>query len=1427
MAVCIVHLLLLTAGVKLMAQEAYLPLPAKVVSESWRWNQFPELSGAGVRCLIETRDGKVWVGSSKGVLSYDGYDWLTYDEGESGGLPNSPVERLLEAADGSIYATNTSGIYRYDGQQWKLFFSLPKERRFTFTSLRELANKSLIACSNWGFMHFLTNGEVVFYSSRIKKEGIEEDMEGVDWVNLPPEVLSREENFVEATDVLQTVSGEIWLTLTSRDELGHILRAELSEANNRLTAFSLIEPEDRSTLGEDQQLFQAQDGRIWVINSTSNKGILVFDGQKWETILLNDLFGGDEYMTGIVQSTNGTIWLSSIARIFSLTPAGEWEQYRAPQFPVPANRIILQKSQNDQIWVAGYKSKLLRLDCSTEQWLTLSNLSFQFQVSDDEQWFLEENNQVVRNRNDSWTAFGEPDGLMDAPVRLIRTSRGQTWAAGSHKGKAATALLKGDRWELFVHPRLSWGIDYRAVFEARDGTLWFGGAVDAQAKDGFLSGLLQLPDPFAETPEWIHHVFGENGLYQANVYGIGQSVDGRIWIGGSRLLFFDGEKWNALPDERLQQFVNYIHSTEDLLLVGSRYYGLFVYDGKTWKNYSDADGLSGNTVISIDALSDSVFIVATENDICKFDGVSWTNNVFPESLNLDFEGGTILHTDKYIWINHVPRRWKRRAYQRNTDRNQEYNFFMTRYQPSERPPETTPVFYREKVPADGNGLISWEGKDHFQNSSANLLSYSHRLDGGKWSPFARTKQYSFNGLASGDHLMEIRARDLDFNVDATPARIEFKVLPPIWKQAWFISLIIVFLTIYGFYEYRVHRKKKQLEVVNASLQGANHSLQEKTGQIERQNQEILSQQQRILEQSEVLESRNKDLQERNLETSQQRDKLEELLQQLQNLSKAKLVFFTNISHELRTPLTLILGPISHLWKEDEELSPSERKQLYGLIQRNGNRLLKLINQLLEIRRIEQSTLAVKLSDVSSSDFFGGIVSMFTDLSTRREVALSFVDNCKNRLISIDADKVEKVLVNLLSNAFRHAPDGRGNIQVSLDKVNFRDKELDHSYEHYLEVRVVDNGSGISPDKLEQIFEQYYTSEPTISDHSGMGIGLSYVKDLVYLMQGEIRVNSNLGNGSEFQVYLPYVEVELSGRRKKAVQPRLIIAEKESTLLLSNYGEAKQVLTTNGVVSKAVLPKVLVVEDNTDMLHFLEGMLRGKYQVITATNGEEALELAQNVSIDLIVSDVMMAKMDGLAFCGKIKESILTSHIPIILLTARVLDANKMSGYTQGADDYITKPFNPALLLIRIENLLNQRNTFREAVGREFMLAPKSEVLSSPDEEFMTKLVSLMNENVSESEFNVNAMCQAMHLSHMHFIRKVKQLTGKKPIALLKSFRMKKAKELLAQKKCTIAEVAYRVGFDLPNSFSRSFKKEFDVSPSEYLKSIQGDELVSK
>lgn len=1413
--------LIIIGCISLGATQPYSPQIINPLIEPWRWQHFPELEGKGIRHIVETPNQKVWVSCNEGVLEYNGYYWTNHNA--SNGLDASPIEQLLVTKDGGIYATSTKGIFKYDGTNWNYFFEVPSKFSFEFHDIKQLQDNSIIASTNWGMIHFGTKNKVAFYTSLPKAKKLNGFFPEVQRIYLPEASLNESEDFYYASDVLEEEDGTLWFAISSDLEEGKLLkfRRETLE-EEQIGQFEVVSSAAGSPLGEGQKLLLAQDGKIWVINSTSNKGIHVFDGRKWEVIHLNEQFGGDEYMADIIQSANGAIWISSMAKIYAFEK-GRWQKYRAPEYPIPANHIILQNSSSHQIWVAGYKSKVSLFDFSTENWVTYANLSFQCEISPEQQWFLEANNLIVQRNGDKWISHGVADGVIDSPTRIIKTSTDQIWVAGSHQGLAATAVLKDGKWERHVHPKLSWGIDYRAVFEARDGSIWFGGSVDADRNKGFLCGILQLPNPTDDKLKWVHHVYRENGLTQANAYGIGQSKDGKIWIGGSKLLNFDGRQWNQLEDERLQQYVNYVYSTDELLLVGSRYYGLFIFDGKKWENQNTSTGLSGNTIISIDLLPDSSIIVATENDICRFDGSSWTHNIFPQKLNMEFEGGTIFHTaENELWINHVPRPWKRRAYNNNFEQIGKAQFFTTFYRPDPTPPETTFDFFLESVSPRGNSLISWQGKDFQAQTPSESLSYSYRLDGGEWSPFSTKKQQAFMGLPSGDHSMEVRARDLDFNVDPTPARIEFRVLPPIWRQAWFLTLLLLFLIIFGIYEYRVLSKKRKLEILNASLQKANKKLKFKGRKIEEQNREILEQQAQILKQANILEVNNKDLEGRNEEIRQQRDKLEEMVEKVERLSKDRLTFFTNISHELRTPLSLILGPISILQDTESKLSTTQRNQFYQIIQRNAARLLKLINQLLELRRIEQRTLALKLSEIRLPMYISEMMALFKSLAAKRNIHLDFVDTSEDNFVALDADKVEKIIVNLLSNAFKYTPEG-GNILLTLETIYAADEGLKLDHEKYFKIKINDNGCGIEQDQLDIIFEKYYTSASNLQEVKGVGIGLYYTKDLIRLMKGEIKVNSEIGVGTTFIVYLPF------NRAKNYIDSEPIpidispldTARKEASLLWRIYAPPPS-LPEDPVISNHKLPQVLIVEDNPDMLHLLETVLNKKYSIITARNGKEGLTVAQDHTIDLIISDVMMPEMDGLEFCEKIKNKLITSHIPVVLLTAKVLDENKISGYEKGADEYISKPFNPELLLIRVENLLQQRKHLREVFNRDFMLTPKVGKVVSPDEVFLRNLVEILNTHLADERFNVDKMCKMVHLSHMHFIRKVKQLTGKKPGDLLKSFRMKKAKELLAQKKLNVAEVAYRVGFGLPNSFSRAFKKEFDITPSDFVNSFQKD-----
>ncbi len=1404
--------------------EPYTPQLVNPLSESWRWKHFPELEGKGVRSIVEGPHGKVWMGYNEGVFEYNGYSWKVHNA--ENGLNAAPVEEVFAASNGYIFATAENGIFRYDGLSWSHILAPPESLPMQFISVAELSDGSLMFSSAQGVFHFREKEQPVFYTSTAKVQALQQYFDGLNWVRLPEKVVEGGD-FLDISDVMQSRDGVVWFAITLPNEVGRLLKFIPSEEPSPfITDYELITSGPDFQLGEGQQLIEAMDNSIWVINSTYKTGITVFGEGRAEYIRLGDIFGGDEFMTDIVQSSDGTIWVGSLGKLHAYKN-GEWEIYTSPQYAIPANRLILQKSKSNKLWVAGYKSKVFLLDFSYDRWITYAGLNYQCEEASGQQWFIDVDGKAVRRKGESWTAFTVADGLIDAPIRIMATSRGQVWTAGSHQGVAATAVLRNGKWEKHLHPKLSWGIDYRAVFEAEDGTWWFGGSVDSELQRGQLGGVLQLLNPLAESLHWVHHAYQENGLMQSNAYGIGQSADGRIWLGGGSLYYYDGGKWARPENERLRQFVNVVHSTGDWLVVGSRFYGIFIYDGKEWKNYDTSNGLPGNTIISIDAMGDNCLLVATENDICRFDGKSWVSHIFPSELNMDFEGGSIFHDeDGAIWINHSSRSWKRRAFSHSKNQGRAYRNFTTyRYLPDDNPPETEITFFEEEVSPAGNTFVEWRGRDFFAQSPSQQLAYSYRLNEGEWSPFTKDGRHTFVGLGNGEYRLEVRARDLDFNIDPTPAAITFEVLPPVWKQAWFIMLMLAFLTILAVYEYRVISKKQKLEKLNASLRLANEELKGKTRKIESQKEEILQQNERIQLQAQELEASNKSLEARNEKIRQQRDKLEEMVVQVEELSRAKLSFFTNISHELRTPLTLILGPIEQLQNQAEEFSEARRQRLYDIIQRNSARLLKLINQLLELRRIESSALELNLQPLNLPEFIRSILKLFENHAAERSISLSFSHNVPRQPVALDPDKVEKIIANLLSNSFKHTPDG-GKVSLALSKVPAPEAQLPESKGEYLRISVEDTGEGIIKEDLEHIFDPYYRSGPLNRKEFSSGVGLSYIKDLVEAHGGSIKVESQKGKGTCFILFFPLLE---QGQPSQSQSPLSMPSLKEArlevqSLLAVRAGTATEPDTVSGPKAasgngKEEKPVVLIVEDNRDMLSFIESILSANYCLRTAENGKQALAIAREEELDLILSDIMMPEMDGLEFCKLIKSNFETSHIPVILLTAKNMDGHKLAGYLTGADDYVTKPFNPELLEVRIGNLLGQRRRLRKKFTRDFMLTPNEVKLASPDEEMLQRLTCLMEEHIDDSDFNVNKMCEMVHLSHMHFIRKVKQLTGKTPSELLRSFRMKRAKDLLAQQKINISEVAYQVGYDLPNSFSRVFRQEFGMTPTEYVETL--------
>lgn len=1391
------------------AKDPYQVQTPDPLTESWRYVHFEALDNKGVRAVAKDNKSNVyWFGLSEGVAKYDGVNWK-YFKAEDG-IPGTASHIYIDGA-GTVYVATSSGVFHYSGSRWQSLLTGNSGDELTFHSLTKFSDGSIFCTLNSGALlfsgnqkYFLPNGEsgAAFLSNYPQLTP----------VALPGEVLpgNNAQNF---SDAFEYTPGVIWLAISIDNNEGEILQFDLEEAKTGvISSHRLLSKSIKHKLGNDQKIFRASDHTIWIINKSNKVATLTYANNEWTPVSVGSKFGDDEYAVSIAESADGTIWIGGIGKVYSFKDKA-WKKYSAPSFNIPAAHITTYCQQTDELMLLGFQSNVIKIDLSNKRWLTYLGLNYQCEMSNGATWFLEANGKAVYNFEDTWISYDLRDGLIAHPVRIFISSNDKVWAFGSDDGVAAIAYLENGRWHKMHFPSLSWGIDYRAVLESADGSLWFGGSVDIDEKKGQGGGLIQILNPAEKEKKWIHHKYNENGLQQSSIYGIGQTKNGFIWIGGVSLHNYDGAIWHRSQDKYFNQFVNVLYSDDDQnLYVGSRYFGVFIYDNESWARYSTENGLCSNTIISIGSKNNKLW-VATEKDISYFDGRTWINNAFPPQMNLTNEGGSIhINKEGEIWINHSLREWKRRAYSNRQINEEIYGKFKVfRKIPDNNPPQTNILVYPEYVDNSGNTLISWTGEDYLNQTPSSILRYSYRLNGGEWSEFSKDLSHTFTGLKNGFYSIEVRAMDIDGNIDPSPSIAEFEVLPPVWKQTWFIVLIAGFIILIFIFEYRIISKNKKLSVLNISLRDAVTQLESKKKKIENQNEEIIKHQRDLEQNNQLLESKNHEIEA-------QRDALKDLVVQIETLSRAKVKFFTNITHEFRTPLSLILGPVETLTKAEDPVS--EKFNLYQIIKRNALRLQKLINQLLEIRRIETGTMELTLRRENIVKFVRDIKELFNNQSMQKFIQFTFTSDINHYDIYFDQDKIEKIVFNLLSNAFKYTQDyGKISVSISINhfskpKIEGFNKDLDK----FIIFTVKDTGKGIEPERLAGIFERFKSADISlaVSNMQSTGIGLSYIKELVEFHEGRIFVESRPGEGTTFTILIPK-NLQPSGLQPQPVE---LTAFDLSKSLDANLIDIEETETVNGHVHEDKIDiekySLLIVEDNEDIKVYLKSLLKSKYNIITAKNGKEGLEKLSQEEIDLIISDIMMPEFDGLKLCKEVKSNFETSHIPVLLLTAKTLKKSELTGYESGADDYITKPFDPEILELKIKNIFDTREKLKARFMKDFKFKPKEIKVTSADEQLLNRMVELMEEHISDADFDVNKMCDMVNLSHMHFIRKVKQLTGKKPVDLLKSFRLQRAKQLLEQDKLNISEIAYMVGYDLPNSFSRAFKKEFGISPTEFV-----------
>ncbi|MEK6152740.1 ATP-binding protein [Flavobacteriaceae bacterium 3-367] len=630
--------------------------------------------------------------------------------------------------------------------------------------------------------------------------------------------------------------------------------------------------------------------------------------------------------------------------------------------------------------------------------------------------------------------------------------------------------------------------------------------------------------------------------------------------------------------------------------------------------------------------------------------------------------------------------------------------------------------------------------------------YQYYLEGydENWSDWTEETRKDYTQIPEGNYTFRVKAKNIYEQVSAE-GRYPFAILPP-WYRSWW-AYGLYFLLFAAFLYTLLQWRSRQLKRKNEALEKL---IAVRTSEVQHQANQLKIQAEKLLE-----------------------------------LDQAKSRFFANISHEFRTPLTLIKGPIEQLEQNFHEKLSMENVKM---IRRNANRVLSMVNQLLDLSKIDEGSLKLAPTEGDVYKCLRAATSSFNSHAAQRNIDYRVQIPQAVLWASFDRDKLENIIYNLLSNAFKFSGDGS---EIAFNV----------SYgEGGLQILVSDSGKGIPKEKIPFIFDRFYqVDSSTTKEKEGSGIGLSLSRDLVELMDGTVTVASEPNKGTIFTVQLPLEEIR-TGQRKKA--------EDDTTAYLGRPQHKNPFVLTK--VDKRNLPTILLVEDNIDMRSFITEQLVQFYKIKEAKDGKAGLKKAITDPPDLVITDLMMPKMDGIELCKKLKTDVNTSHIPVIMLTAKAGMDNKLEGLETGADDYLTKPFDAKELLVRTKNLIEQRQKLRELyTNTEIQVDPKKVTVTSIDQKFLEQVLDLLEENYPNSDFGVPQMQKALAMSKTQLHRKLKALTNEAPGELLRNFRLKRAAQLLSQKADSVTQIAYQVGFNNLSYFAKCFKELYGVAPSTY------------
>ncbi|MDR3696251.1 two-component regulator propeller domain-containing protein [Mucilaginibacter sp.] len=886
-----------------------------------------------------------------------------------------------------------------------------------------------------------------------------------------------------------------------------------------------------------------------------------------------------------------------------------------------------------------------------------------------------------------------------------------------------------------------------------------------------------------ETNSFLHPNYQMLSNYTAVIY---EDKQKNIWIGRDKGLDFIEKGKNKAkhyfnqpknPNSLVANDVNcIIEDREGLFWIGTKD-GLSVLNARTneFHNLDEAKGLPGNNVLNVLEDNDGSIWISTKNGLARInytktgDDYKFQINKFDEFDGLqgkEFNACAAFKTKKGLMIfggAHGFNIFDPKSINIVKSKPQLLFTDFQLFNKSVAAGDTVNgnVVLKSSI-TDTRDLTLTHNENDFSIEFADCdyfnpdkIVYQYKLDGfdKQWlSAPNDIRKATYTNLDAGDYVFKVRASNINDPKNSGTITLNIKVLPPFWKSP--IAYALYFLSVICLLFYIRHKG-------------------------------ILKLKREFKIKQDKLESERKIAQER------------EEARRMHELDLMKIKFFTNVSHEFRTPLSLIISPIDNLIKSNEDAG---QKHHLMMIKRNGRRLLNLVNQLLDFRKMEFKELKLNLSKGDIIQFIKEVSSSFTDIADQNHVDYLIESDVESVIIKFDRDKIERVLFNLLSNAFKFTASG-GNVSIfiSLVKENAAADE-----QQLLEIKVIDTGIGIPKEIHDKVFERFFQDNmPESLLNQGSGIGLSITREFVKMHGGEISIESEPGNGTCFTVQLP-VDLEYEKSALVPEQPA-VVKQEESSRMTSKK------------------PVILLIEDNDDLRFYLKDNLKHNFNIVEAINGKDGWQKALALHPNLIVSDVSMPEMNGIDLCKKIKGDKRTEHIPIILLTALTDEENQLAGLTNGANDYISKPFNFQILLSKINGLLLMQKTLKKTYQKQVEVNAQDIAVVSEDERFLKNVFSCIENNITNPNFSVEELSRHLSLSRISLYKRMLSLTGKTPVDCIRTIRLKRAVQLLEKSKLNIAGVAYESGFNNPNYFSKVFKDEYGMLPSEYVTEMRKKE----